>query len=63
MKTERDFGFGFAEDQGDGPVKIDEMITSSLDIPPDDYLAMLNAGIQNPDAREYWKGYNAYFSV
>lgn len=31
----------------------------TVDIPPEDCRAMVAEGIAEPDAREYWKGYNA----
>ena len=62
METERDFGYEYAADQGDGPVDIDKMVTGSVDIPEGDYRAMKLAGIENPDARAYWEGYNSYFA-
>jgi len=61
MRTERDFGYGYAADQGTGPVDIDTMLTGSVDIPGGDYVEMKRAGIQNPDARAYWEGFNSYF--
>lgn len=64
--NERDFGRGYAEamqgeDGFDGPVDIEEMVHGTTDIPPDDYRAMVDAGIANPSAREYWSGFNSYF--
>lgn len=59
--NEFDFGYDFAADCVDGPVDINEIVTSSVDIPPDDYHAMRRAGIFNPDARRYWAGYNSFF--
>ena len=61
MKTELDFGYDYAADQDGGPIDIKVMVQGSVDIPSDDYRAMKDAGIQNPDARKYWKGYNSYF--
>ena len=61
MKTEFDFGYEYAADQGGGPIDIDVMLTRSVDIPDADYQAMKADGIQNPDARKYWEGYNSYF--
>jgi len=66
MKKEFDYGREYAEgnrgQEGfDAPVDIEKMLTSTSDIPPDDYHAMKNAGIENPDARQYWMGYNSYF--
>ena len=62
MKTERDYGYDFAANTGDGPVDINEMCSGSVDIPADDYNTMRNEGIENPNAREYWAGYNSYFA-
>jgi len=66
MKTEREYGYEYAEamqgeDGFDGPVDIDKMVGGSVDIPPDDYRTMIDSGIDNPDAREYWKGFNSFF--
>ena len=61
MKTEFDFGYDYAADQGGGKIDIDVMVTGSVDIPTDDYRAMKNSGIENPDARKYWEGYNSYY--
>lgn len=67
MKTAFDFGHDYAEfmvDSNQVPVgetvNIDEMVTSSQEIPDGDYTEMKRAGIANPNAREYWAGYNAY---
>lgn len=66
MKTERDFGYEYARDmQGegwfDGPVNIDDILNSTANMPDGDYCAMRAAGITDPDAREYWKGFNSFF--
>lgn len=66
MKTERDFGYENAEamqgeDGYDAPVDINKMLGRSADIPDGDYHAMRDAGIENPNAREYWKGFNSFF--
>ena len=61
MKTEFDYGYKYAQNQDAGPVDIDKMLGSSVDIPSDDYRAMKVAGIKNPNARKYWEGYNSYF--
>jgi hypothetical protein len=59
--TERDFGYEHAKNiDVDGPVDVDEMCGQSADVPSDDYNAMVGYGIENPDAREYWAGYNDY---
>lgn len=61
MKTEREFGRAYAEHLNAGEVvSVDEMVSGSVDIPTDDYSAMVDAGIDNPNAREYWAGYNDY---
>lgn len=65
---EFDYGYEYAkfyhslDPDVPGPVDIERELTSTIDIPPDDYRAMRDAGIANPDAREYWQGYNAYFA-
>jgi hypothetical protein len=69
MKTEREFGREYAEymvDSNQVPsgeqVNIDEMVNSTVSIPSGDYDAMVVAGIENPNAREYWRGYNEYMA-
>lgn len=60
-KTEREFGWEYASDMADSePVDVDTECGRSVDIPPDDYRAMVQAGINNPDPRKYWDGYNSY---
>ena len=67
MKTEYDFGRAYAQwlvnenDPEATPVNIDEMIGGTVDIPPGDYNAMVAGGIDNPDPRRYWKGFNSIF--
>lgn len=68
MKTSREFGYAYAEwghtekqDGFDGPVDVNAMLGGSVDIPEGDYRAMRNAKIE-PDARQYWDGYNSYFT-
>ena len=67
MKTERDFGYETAEamqEPGyDGPVDIDKEVRRTVSIPEGDYLAMREAGIENPNAREYWQGFNSFFDA
>jgi len=67
MKTERDFGYETAEamqEPGyDGPVDIDKEVRRTVSITEGDYLAMRDAGIENPDAREYWRGFNSFFEA
>jgi len=61
MKTEREFGRMYAEHlNAEGIVNIDEIVSGSVDIPTGDYSEMVDAGIENPNAREYWAGYNEY---
>lgn len=67
MRTERDYGLCFAEfmlktGQAIGRVDINKMVGHTVDIPEDDYIEMRRNGIVNPDAREYWSGYNSRFS-
>ena len=62
MKTEFEYGREYAEDGNfDGPVNIEEMLHGSIDIPEDDYIQMTSEGIENPDTREYWRGFNSFF--
>jgi hypothetical protein len=66
-QTEYAFGCAYAESlRGTAefaPVDIAEMLESTTDIPPDDYRAMVAAGIENPNARRYWEGFNSVFSA
>jgi hypothetical protein len=41
-----------------GPVNVEEMLGSTQDIPDGDCCCMRDNGIE-PNAREYWHGYNA----
>ena len=69
MKTEKDYGYAYAEwfDENDpyeaGPVDIDEMVHGTVDIPEGDYLKMVQDGIENPDSRLYWQGFNSFFGA
>ena len=61
MKTERDYGFEYAQDSNATElVGIDDMCGGSVDIPTGDYNTMVDDGIDNPDPRTYWAGYNDY---
>lgn len=65
MKTAHNYGYGYAqamqgEEGFNSPVDINEMITSTQSIPDGDYRAMVEAGIE-PDARQYWIGFNSFF--
>ncbi len=66
--NERQYGYNYAQflvtqcGEEREPVEINAMVTQSVDIPPDDYCAMRDDGIENPDPREYWRGYNAYMT-
>lgn len=66
-RTEEDFAAEYAEElvrtgevQPGVEVDEDEMCNSSVSIPEGDYDAMVDAGIENPSARKYWRGYNRY---
>lgn len=66
-RTEENFGAEYAEElirtgevQAGVEVDEDEMCNSSVDIPEGDYDSMVDAGIKNPSARKYWRGYNRY---
>ena len=61
MSTEFEYGYEYAADQGTEPVDIEKMLTGSVDIPDGDYVEMKREGIENPDPREYWEGFNSYF--
>ena len=68
MKTERDFGRETASAMRgkpgyDGPVDIEEMVSGTVSIPEGDYWAMQDEGIENPNAREYWQGFNSFFEA
>jgi hypothetical protein len=41
-----------------GAVNIDAMLVSTQDLPDGDYQWMVDNGV-DPNAREYWRGYNA----
>lgn len=65
MKTERQFGYEYAEwthknENCTDLVDVNAMCNSTSDIPDGDYTEMKRAGIKNPDPREYWKGYNEF---
>jgi len=67
MKTERNYGYEYAEflfEHGGvtGPADINKMLGATTSIPDEDYLAMQRNGISNPDATEYWRGYNSFFN-
>ena len=66
MKTAREYGYEYAEamqgEQGfDGPVDIKKMLGSTQEIPDGDYVAMVRDGV-DPDAAEYWEGFNSFFA-
>lgn len=67
MKTEYQYGKQYAEwlsmnQPADAtPVDIDEMCGQSVDIPEGDYAEMVGDGIENPDPRKYWAGFNSVF--
>ena len=61
-RTEYDFGAEYARSlPADERAEVDvgRACTSSVDIPPEDYRAMVAAGIENPSARKYWEGFNS----
>ncbi|MFA5348105.1 MAG: hypothetical protein WC294_08205 [Methanoregula sp.] len=61
MKTAREYGYEYAAELGfDAPVDIDKMVTRSQSIPDGDYTAMVRDGVE-PDARNYWRGFNSFF--
>lgn len=67
IKTEFEYGQEYAEwiidnEPTAGPVDIDAACGSSVDIPDGDYRAMREGGIENPNARLYWSGYNNIFN-
>jgi hypothetical protein len=60
--TEYEFGAEYARSlPADERTEVDvgRACTSSVDIPTDDYRAMVAAGIENPSARKYWDGFNS----
>jgi len=68
MKTEFDYGRDYAEfmngympETCNSSVDIDEMVSGTVSIPDDDHSEMVRNGIDNPNAREYWRGYNSFF--
>ena len=42
----------------DGPVDLRKPLD---EIPTEDYLTLQRDGVANPDARDYWHGYNLYW--
>lgn len=66
MRTAYDIGREYAEwIQANQPdeahaVDIDEIIDGTADIPNEDYRSMRAEGIE-PDARQYWLGFNSLF--
>jgi tetratricopeptide (TPR) repeat protein len=65
--TEHDFGMAYAksmlEQKIEGTVDIEEMMRIPYGphgLLPDHYAAMHQAGIESPDARMFWQGYNDY---
>jgi len=67
IKTEKQFGYEFAEwthkNEGtDGVVDIAAMCNGTSGIPDGDYTEIVASGIENPDTRQYWKGYNEYMT-
>jgi hypothetical protein len=67
--TEYEYGYEFAkwsvtEDHAEtNEVDIEKQVHHSTEIPPEDYRTMVKAGIENPNSREYWRGYNAYMAT
>ena len=51
----------FADRLASGPVDVEQLVNSTHDIPDGDYCWMRDNGIE-PNAREYWTGYNAYMA-
>ena len=52
-------GYEFAEESlADASVDVDEMLGHTNDVPDGDYCWMVDNGVE-PNAREYWRGYNA----
>jgi hypothetical protein len=66
MKTEYEYGHDFAEwiDEQNpydaAPVDIDEMVKDCF-IVEGDLFEMLRSGIEKPDIRLYWEGFNSFF--
>ena len=69
MKTEREFGYEYAEwlhnehQDGAAVVEVESMINGTVSIPDGDYTEMVRHGIKNPDARRYWDGFNSFFEI
>lgn len=66
LKTAYDYGYAYAswlhsESIESAPIVIARAVSSTQPIPDSDSRAMTNAGIE-PDAREYWRGYNSFFA-
>ena len=64
MKTEREYGYEFGQwmrkEGQDGAVDINEACHDG--IPDEDYTTMVREGIDNPQPRPYWLGYNEAMS-
>jgi len=60
MRPEFDYGRDYAEHTG-GDGGVVDVMNNCPDIPVEDYVTMKRDGINNPDARKYWEGYNSYF--
>ena len=60
VTTEYDFGWNYAEFLSGEISDIEEQDDLTCDIPNDDYLSMRESGIEKPDERKYWSGYNAF---
>lgn len=58
LKSVRDYGYDFAQ-ANDAESTVD----FTGDIPIFDYYGMVADGIENPDQREYWRGYNIYVTA
>ena len=70
IRTEADYGAEYAvELVRDGTIaagieiNVEDAVHGICSIPSGDEEAMRDAGIVNPDAREYWRGYNAQMSL
>lgn len=67
MKTEFEYGREYAEwlrdENQDGAhvVDIEKMLGGTVVIPDADYQAMCEAGIDQPNSRLYWEGFNSVF--
>jgi len=61
MKTERDYGFEYAESiQATLFITAKQVISGTISIPSNVFNSMIVSGIINPNRMKFWSGYNEY---